>query len=491
MKYLLTILSGILTGLAMPGNLFSYIVWISLFFYIKNMHECNNSFKRLIHTFIFSFSLLSTTLWWQVPVLSNNIPEVVDNYPPIIGFLGFLGMILLLSLPYFLIWLLSELYYRKSRSHNLISLVFFYSFAFTSAEALREFGDFAFTGGSLAYALYDHIGLIQIVSVTGYLGVTFLIVLINSFIVFNNSRDKMINIAIIFSLIYIINFSIERILPQSNIQDNSYSISAVQMNVPQSLKYTSNLWNQYTMFSELMKETESHETNLIIIPESAFMTDISYSDVKNALETNIRNINKYVILGYPRITDTNNYNTAWLYNKNGSVIDFYDKVRLTPFAEFLPYQNVFGRIDVFTLIRYYTQGENFNVFEVDNVKIGTQICFETYFPQVSQMQTNNGAQVLIAISNNGWFGTSTGLNQHFKQGVFRAIENRRDFVQVSNTGITGRIDRYGRIQEIFEPNQEMVNQINVELNILFSFFTKFKNFIIILFFIGALFFALF
>ena len=70
--------------------------------------------------------------------------------------------------------------------------------AFTSAEILREFGDLAFTGGNLAYALYDHTGLIQLVSIIGPMGITFIIVFVNSLIAFDKTRNRSINMLIIF-----------------------------------------------------------------------------------------------------------------------------------------------------------------------------------------------------------------------------------------------------------------------------------------------------
>ncbi|BBE30119.1 apolipoprotein N-acyltransferase [Tepiditoga spiralis] len=485
MAYLLTLISGILTGLAMPGNLFSFFIWGSVVFYLKNMSESTKTYQRLLHTIIYSNSLLATTLWWQMPVLTKNIPEVLNHYPPIFGFLGFIGEIFLLSLPYLLIWILSELYHRKYRKVNYISLMFFYAFSYTAAEALREMGDLAVTGGSLGYALYNHIGLLQIASIFGYLGLTFIIILVNSAIAFDDSRDKIIKGILIFSAIYAINFSIERFIP---ITENSktFKITAIQTNVPQEIKYNANTWKSYTLFSDLLQRAKDEKSSLIILPESTFMEDIQDTNVSEALKINIKTIKKPVLMGYPKKTETDYYNTAWLYDKEGQIKETYDKIKLTPFAEFLPYEAIFNKFKIFKLFVFYTPGSEFKTFNVNNTKFGVQICFETYFPEVSIQETKKGAEFLTAITNDGWFNTQTALIQHFTQSIFRAVETRRDFLQVSNTGITAMVDKYGRIKKVYSEHKEVIDTVSVNLNKKTSIYSNISGVFKALLFIGAL-----
>ncbi|PNR95376.1 apolipoprotein N-acyltransferase [Petrotoga sp. 9PWA.NaAc.5.4] len=486
MSYILTLISGILTGLAMPGNLFSFLIWVSLIFFLRNMAYSKTHYERLFHTLIYSSSMLVTTLWWLLPTLSKNIPQVLKSYPPIIGFFGFVGMIILLMIPYLLIWILSELYHRKDRKYNYFSLVLFYSFAYTCTEVLREFGDLAFMGGNLGYALFDHLGLLQLSSFVGSTGLTFLIVFVNSIIAFDKSRDKTFKIFIIFSSIYILNFAIIRYLPPINNTNDSIKIGVVQTNIPQEIKYSSNTQQNYYDFSSKTQSFINKDIDLLVFPESTFLEDVSNSEINNLIKVDIQNLYTPVIIGHPRIDKDKVYNSAWLYNEYGEIISVYDKVKLTPFAEFLPYESIFGNFDAFKLLRYYTPGESYNHFSINDMNVGVQICFETYFPEVSINQAKNGSEFFIAITNDGWFKNKTGLIQHFTQGVFRAVETRRDFIQVSNTGITGSIDRFGRITNMFEPKQEKTGILFVNLNDNLSFYSKASDIIKILFFLGAL-----
>ncbi|HQP58818.1 MAG TPA: hypothetical protein PLI28_07580 [Petrotogaceae bacterium] len=101
-------------------------------------------------------------------------------------------------------------------------------------------------------------------------------------------------------------------------------------------------------------------------------------------------------------------------------------------------------------------------------------------------QSINGAQALIVITNDGWFGTHTALMQHFSQTVFRAVENRKEVLQVANTGLTGKVDSYGRIIKTLKTSQ--VNKVQFELNLneKKTFFQSFALLLKILLFIVCL-----
>ncbi len=490
MIYLLTLLSGVLTGLAMPGNLFSFLIWGSLIFFLKNLDNSKNTLSRFLHTIIFAYSMLFTTLWWQIPVLSKNIPDILGSYSSIIGFLGFMGEILLLSVPYLLIWLLSEIFHRKFRETNFWNKVLFYSLAFISAEILKDFGDLAFSGGALGYALWDHTGLLQIASVFGYLGLSFLVVFVNGFLAFDKSRYWFYKLPIVLSVVFIFNFAIERFIPIENTFKNPLEITAVQTDISQEIKYKSNPWKNYVDFSDRLRQASNTKGDLVIFSESTFMEDITNSDVYDAFKINVKDIGKDVILGFPKIEEDKYYNTAWHFDGDSNLVNSYNKIGLTPFAEFLPYEFIFDNFSSFKLLRFYERGNDPGIFEINGDQLGVQICFETYFSDISNSQVKQGAQALISITNDGWFGTRTGLTQHFTQGIFRAVENRRDFVQVSNTGFTGHIDKYGRIVKVIEPFQEEVTTFEINLNEEETIYFYIKEILKLIILIAALIFAI-
>ncbi|OQY10221.1 MAG: apolipoprotein N-acyltransferase [Marinitoga sp. 4572_148] len=494
MNYLLPLISGVLTGLAMPGNLFSFLIWFSVAPFLYSFAKSKGTFERLFKIFIYSYSLMFSTLWWQIPVLSKNIPEVINSFPGYIGFLSFLLMIFILTLPYYIIWFLGELYFRKSRVVNFKSLILFSVFSYAAAEILKNFGDFAFTGANLSDALYLHTGLLQILPFMGSIGLSILILIVNSIIAFAPNRERLKYAVIIIGLLYVINFSIAEKLPfvkMNKNNENTVKVSVFQTNVPQEIKYSDNQWNSYVEISNYLQE-HNEKADLLILPEAVFIRDIRDSEIFRIIQEAVKISNKNWIIGFPTVDMEKKefYNSAIYLNRNGEIEKIYSKIKLMPFAEFLPYENIFRVFSFFKLVNYYTPGKEYTILDLEEKKFSVQICFETYFSEISRNFVKNGAQFLVAISNDGWFSQKTALIQHFSKSVMRAVENRRTFIQVSNTGITGIIDKYGRIVETLPIKTYVGQNFYVPLETKTTFYTKYADVIVIIILILALLFSL-
>ena len=134
----------------------------------------------------------------------------------------------------------------------------------------------------------------------------------------------------------------------------------------------------------------------------------------------------------------------------------YAKVRLVPFGEFFPARGVLQPVYSFFFnsfglpeLRDVIPGTSFNSL----ARYGTYICYESAYPQIARAMTRNGAEVLVNISNDAWFGTTFGARQHFELGRMRAVENGRWLLRAGNSGITAAIDPYGRVAAEFPPYQ--------------------------------------
>jgi apolipoprotein N-acyltransferase len=432
-----------------------------------------------------------TTLWWEIPVLSKNIPEVINAFPGYIGILSFFLMIFILTIPYYIIWLLGELYFRKSRVINFKSLLLFSTFSYAAAEVLKQFGDLAFTGGNLSDALYLHTGLLQILPFTGTIGLSILILIVNSIIAFIPNRERIKYSIVIIGSLYLINFTVAEKLPLVKTNENAVKISVFQTNVPQEVKYSDNTWSSYVEISNYLQENNDN-TELLILPEAVFIRDIRDTEIFRIIQEAIKLSEKNWIIGFPTVDleKKEYYNSALYLNKNGEIEKIYNKIKLMPFAEFLPYESIFKMFSFFKLVNYYTQGNEYSVLDLNENKFSVQICFETYFPEVSRNFVKNGAQFLVAITNDGWFSQKTALIQHFSKGVFRAVENRRTFVQVSNTGITGIIDKYGRIVETLPIKTYASQNFYVPIENEQTVYNKYANIIIVLVLLLAIIFSL-
>lgn len=139
-------------------------------------------------------------------------------------------------------------------------------------------------------------------------------------------------------------------------------------------------------------------------------------------------------------------NTATLLNPLGLRNFTYDKIHLVPFGEFVPYRRWLSFAGRLTAeISDFTPGAAFDVGKLPGGSFGVFICYEAIFPAEVREFTRNGAELLINISNDGWFGRSSAPAQHLMMARVRAAENRRWLLRDTNNGFTASVDPYGRI----------------------------------------------
>lgn len=143
------------------------------------------------------------------------------------------------------------------------------------------------------------------------------------------------------------------------------------------------------------------------------------------------------------------YNSAVLVNEAGRLVAQYDKIRLLPFGEYVPLPRWFPPAWLVSgIVGEFTPGANYTLLPIGGeTRAGVFICFESAFPSIARRFTDGGADVLINISNDGYLGQTPVLRQHLSNAVFRAVENRRDVLRVTNTGISARITPRGEVED--------------------------------------------
>jgi len=140
------------------------------------------------------------------------------------------------------------------------------------------------------------------------------------------------------------------------------------------------------------------------------------------------------------------YNSAYLIDPQGNVLGKYDKAHLVPFGEYVPLKRwlpFLGKL--VEQVGDFSRGDIGETIGWTYGKLGVLICYEGIFPDISQTMVRNGANLLVNITNDAWYGRSSAPYQHFSMTVFRAIENRRALIRSANTGISGFVDPVGRI----------------------------------------------
>jgi apolipoprotein N-acyltransferase len=195
-----------------------------------------------------------------------------------------------------------------------------------------------------------------------------------------------------------------------------------------------------------MRETAA-PPSLIVWPE--LPAPLYYYDdpqFRAGVDSLARTTRAYVLIGtVARNARGEILNSAVLVSPQGTQVSRYDKINLVPFGEFVPWPFGFAN-KISTETGDFAAGTNLVVSPVNGHKLATFICYESVFPNFVRKFVDNGAELLVTISNDGWFGKTAARFQHLEMVRMRAAENRRWILRAANDGITATIDPAGRLR---------------------------------------------
>jgi apolipoprotein N-acyltransferase len=204
-----------------------------------------------------------------------------------------------------------------------------------------------------------------------------------------------------------------------------------------------------------MQPTENGQRpSLIVWPESPSPFYTNDPIFRNALGNLARQANTWILVGslgqrnamHSQQMESAVYNSGSLFSPQGELVTRYDKVHLVPFGEYVPFRRLFSFAAGLTdQVGDFTSGTSRLPLQSGDMQVGVFICYESIFPDEIRQSAANGAEVLVNISNDGWYGDSGAYAQHLRQARMRAIENSRWLLRDTNTGVTASIDPYGRI----------------------------------------------
>jgi apolipoprotein N-acyltransferase len=234
--------------------------------------------------------------------------------------------------------------------------------------------------------------------------------------------------------------------------DHTVRVGLVQPNIDQAQKWdTSNRREAMDRLERLTAQV-MQGTDLVIWPEAStpFLFDVetAYRDEVLAF---VRDHGVPLLFGSPALANRTDgqprlTNSAYLVSGDGTVLDRYDKVHLVPFGEYVPLKAVLFFLDKLVVgIGDFVPGPGPRVMGGPGGRFGLVICFEVIFPDLVRQFVDQGADYMVTITNDAWFGDSSAPYQHFAMVVFRAVENRIAVARAANTGISGFIDAEGHI----------------------------------------------
>jgi len=313
---------------------------------------------------------------------------------------------------------------------------------------------------ALGYSQAYHPAFIQPAKWGGVYAVSFLILAVNAAVVFvilqQTPRRFVLAVMVVILVAGVNVLSAVRTTYDSNAHDSFVYVVALQPNVPMELvKSTGEMkelldrhWSMST--NALASLPTDNAPRFVIWPESpmnfTYAADLTF---QQQLANFTRQHHTALLFNSLEPAATNGfYNSALLINEEGRLISQYDKIRLMPFGEYVPLPQWLPGASLITgLVGDFTPGEKYTLMPFGHDRAGTFICIESAYPWIARRLTNEGADVLINISNDGYLGPTAVMRQHLANAVFRAVENGRPVLRVTNTGITAMIDPRGRIRD--------------------------------------------
>jgi apolipoprotein N-acyltransferase len=321
-----------------------------------------------------------------------------------------------------------------------------------------------FTGfgwGLVGYSQMHNYRILQWACVGGVFLVSAIVVLSNLLIysvIFEPRRAVRLTVTLLFIGL---SFVLGSVLTRRNPSEKTLSVAVVQGNFGQDVFWSPGLSEQSILVHEqLSSQAAAIETpDLIIWSEAAVP---GYLELEPRLEDEVKRYAKrkgvHLLLGAKRAVQTPDwqaFNSAYFISDEGEIADRYDKMHLCPFGEYLPLRRVLPLLaKIAPPLGDFSPGTRRTVFEVNGVKFGVLICFETVFPDLARALAREETGFLTTITNVAWYGRSAAAYQDLAICVFRAVENRMWLVRAANSGISCFIDPWGRIGSVVHQEGE-------------------------------------
>ena len=369
------------------------------------------------------------------------------------------------------------------RSFGQRGLILAAPFVWVGAEFFRA-RIIGFPWDLLGTVLVDNIPLSRIASVTGVYGLSFEIMLMNAALVailYGRRERRVLMLAAAILIIGIVETG-SFLEPPPAIPTGTARL--VQPNISLDQQWNAESYNKTLADLKQISIPQLGEgmpgdplPDLVIWPESPAPFFANDSRFKQTLSDIATGANAYVLAGTIGVLhDGDNsqlFNSAGLVAPNGDWLARYDKIHLVPFGEYVPFKNLFSFANKLTKeVGDYVPGTQRLVLPVHSYKLGTFICYESIFPDEIREFANNGAGLLVNISNDGWFGDTGAPGQHLRMARMRAVENDRWVLRATNTGITATIDPYGRVVQQARRNAQVA--VNMPYGVVTSttFYTR-------------------
>jgi apolipoprotein N-acyltransferase len=468
-RFTTCLISGAVLALAFPSADISVLAWVAPAPFLMALMSAG-TFGALICGFLFGIGFFGVLLYW---IGTFGLPALI-------------ALVIFQSLFMALFGVLANYIIRRRRPlQTLIAIPALW----VSIEWLRSLGMFGFTWGQLGYSQYKALPVIQIASITGVWGVSYLIVLFNMALadLLTNSRRPSKASAVRFASVVLIAvlvlaFGYWQLSSPLGKREKALNISVIQGNIDQGVNeddlYTMLAWNTY---ARLTRQVSAH-SDLVVWPETVVPGSVADGFTRDRLTALSSAVGTCILAGgWDRDRSGYVYNSAFMTVPQRGITSRYSKMHLVPFGEYVPARKHADFLKRFNVTPYDTSpGRNCTPLECRDAKIGVRICFESIFPHLVRQSVLKGAEILCILTNDCWYDDSSGAEQHLAFSVFRAVENNRYLIHAATTGISCFIDQRGRITHRTHVMQEAAITERIPAINVRTFYSRYGDWLVIL-----------
>ena len=454
----LVIASALLLILSFPNFDIGLLAWIGMVPFLVVAARPLKAVRALLLGWLWGVVFFYGTCWWLTyPMIRYARISVWLAYPLLL-----VPIALVAVFPALFTALLSRLVIRFGLGAIMVAPMIWVS---------GEWARYAVTGqlwNAIGYSQAFHPLLIQSARWGGVYAVGFLVVATNAALAFALMRRNAMGMVPSLLLLILVASAVTAAVLESPLNEEPQSpatvVVAVQPNVPmegiQGPAAMEQLLNRHLELSVQGLRNAPEATSayrLVIWPESPMNFSYSRDSHLRDVVASLARTNRTSVLlnSLEPAPNGGESNSAVMTNEEGRIVAQYDKIRLMPFGEYVPLPNWLpGASSVRGIVGDFTPGSSYTLMPLGALRAGAFICIEAAHPGVARTFTKEGAGVLINISNDGYLGPTPVMRQHLANAIFRAVENDREVIRVTNNGITAEIDSDGRILDsttAFEP----------------------------------------
>ncbi|MCD4650270.1 MAG: apolipoprotein N-acyltransferase [Candidatus Cloacimonetes bacterium] len=465
-------LSGLLFGLSRLPLHLGFLIFFAFIPLFSWLNESTKFQRNIRFGLIFSLLYTSTTLHW----ITLPTTSLVSGFWVVLA----VGAGTLLGL-YFLFWVyfsilfgLMKIIWQSLPRYKLFGFLCLW----IGFEFIQNYGPLIFPWFNAGYSLANYTPLIQVAELGGVFLVSTIVIIVNMALYYFpiRPRQNIILLLILIALWFTFGLVRQKTLP---VTESETTFGLVQPSIPQNLKWeSSRLDSILILYSDMSEQAAESGVSLIIWPESAVPLTVLRDVHGNRFVKKLsRKLSTPIFTGFPHFDYApRNHHELYLYynaaaqvNPDETIDNPYYKILLVPFGERTPL------LDTIPLLWNIQMGQaNFQYgtkpvyYSVNGIKYSPLICFEILFPRLSRAIAE--ADFVINITNDAWFRRSAGPYQHSMMTKFRAVEIRRQFVRVANSGYSFSVSPNGKIQhstKLFDKTVIIAPFIQCEIKTLF------------------------